>query len=253
MSQHEDIQESAVVWNNYAELYDSNMGDTGDKFHSEIIDPPLMEILGDVRSLAVLDVGCGNGYLAHSIAHLGARKVIGLDYSTKLIKLATDRFSDGSVEFHVANLLHPWPLKNSEIDVIVANMVLQYLPDIVTFAKEAKRVLKPEGQIVFSVDHPSHALFIRALVLAGLSNTKFRSSTPYFETSYCLKQSLWDQAIVGYYHRPLEQYFSPFLATGFQLLAFKELGRTIEISSKAEVIPRVAILGFRNNGGVGGK
>lgn len=246
MSQAGETQDNIKQWDKYADLYDRNMGDTGDKFHREIIDPALMEVIGNVSNLTVLDAGCGNGYLARSIAELGAQTVIGIDGSSRLIQVASTRFNNLNITFQVADLMHTWPLDDNKIDVIVANMVLQYLPDIVVFAKEAKRVLKPRGTVVFSVDHPSHPLFMHALKLAGFPNPKFQDDTAYFETTYCLKRSLWDQAIIGYYHRPLSEYISPFPELGFCLTSFKELGRKVEIESISEVIPRVVVLGFRN-------
>src|SRR5581483_7079598 len=147
-------------WNMYAELYDRNMGKNGDIFHQEIIDPALFEIIGNFDGTTVLDAGCGNGYLTYYISNLGATNVIGIDGSPKLIQIASTNLSNPKIQFQSADLTQTWPLKDGTIDIIVANMVLQYISDLATFAQEAKRVLKPQGAITFSIDHPSHMLFM---------------------------------------------------------------------------------------------
>jgi SAM-dependent methyltransferase len=245
MEQRKESQTIIEQWNTYADLYNRNMGKNGDKFHREIIDPALLEVIGDADGAAVLDAGCGNGYLTHSILDLGATNVIGIDGAANLIQIASTNFSNPNIQFQPADLTHTWPLEDGTIDIIVANMVLQYISDLVVFAQEAKRVLKPQGAIAFSIDHPSHMLFMHALKLAGLSNTKFQKDLPYFETAYCLKKSLWDQAIIGYYHRTLEDYTSSFFKVGFSLAVLKELGRITDIGPISEIIPRVVILKFR--------
>ncbi len=50
----------------------------------------LLELLGDVAGRAVLDAGCGEGFLARILAARGAR-VTGLDLSPKLIAMARGR------------------------------------------------------------------------------------------------------------------------------------------------------------------
>jgi 2-polyprenyl-3-methyl-5-hydroxy-6-metoxy-1,4-benzoquinol methylase len=50
-------------WDALATWRDSRMGERGDLWHRSILDPPLFALLGRVRGLRLLDLGCGNGYL----------------------------------------------------------------------------------------------------------------------------------------------------------------------------------------------
>jgi len=59
---------SADSWGRMAGWYDAKQGDTGDFWHRTLIDPTFLRVVGDVRGLYVLDLGCGNGYLSRRFA-----------------------------------------------------------------------------------------------------------------------------------------------------------------------------------------
>lgn len=54
-----------------AAWYDEKQGDEGDLWHRSLIDPPLLRLLGSAAGLCVLDMACGNGYLARRFARMG--------------------------------------------------------------------------------------------------------------------------------------------------------------------------------------
>src|SRR5437899_10809165 len=60
-------------WERMAEWYDAKQGDTGDFWHRTLIDPTFLRVVGEVRGLRVLDLGCGNGYLSRRFSRGGAK------------------------------------------------------------------------------------------------------------------------------------------------------------------------------------
>ena len=58
-------------WEQMAAWYDEKMGDEGDLWHRALIDPTLLQVLGPVAGQRLLDLACGNGYLARRFARLG--------------------------------------------------------------------------------------------------------------------------------------------------------------------------------------
>src|SRR6188508_3277987 len=55
---------------------------------------PLLDVLGEVAGLRVLDAGCGSGYLSRILAERGAQ-VTGIDIAARLIALARARDPQG--------------------------------------------------------------------------------------------------------------------------------------------------------------
>ena len=82
------------------------------------------------------------------------------------------------------------------------------------------------------IDHPAHALFLRAQELVGKKNGKFLTSASYFTPGLRLKKSLWGKATLEYYHRPLKEYLNVF-TNKFRLQKFEEL-------VEDEEVPRIA-------------
>ena len=199
-------------WDTYADLYDKGIGPDGDTLHKSLIDPLIFQFLGNRIYDSILDAGCGNGYLLNKLADK-TRAVIGIDSSKKLIDAATRNIS-GLTHTSVINgdISKRIPVSSGSCDVVIANMVLllQYLPSLEQFAAESERILKKDGVLIVIIDHPGHALFLRAQELVGQRNGKFLTSASYFTQGIRKKKSLWDNAILEYYHRPIEAYINPF-------------------------------------------
>jgi SAM-dependent methyltransferase len=99
----------------------------------------------------VIDVGCGSGRLAKALSPYLAGKYLGtdivpelVDYARNLVKRLDWRFevTDGAII----------PEKNGEADMVCFFSVFTHLlhEQSCIYLKEAKRVLKPTGKIIFS-------------------------------------------------------------------------------------------------------
>jgi malonyl-CoA O-methyltransferase len=113
--------------------------------------------VGDVRGLAVLDVGCGTGRHALWLSAAGAA-VTAVDFSEGMLTEARRKPGAGAVRFVVHDLHRPLPFA-AEFDLVVSGLVLEHLRELGGFFAEAHRVLKPGGRAVVSAMHP--AMFLR--------------------------------------------------------------------------------------------
>jgi ubiquinone/menaquinone biosynthesis C-methylase UbiE len=139
-----------------AEWRDERSGDDGDLWHRALIDPTLLDVIGDVRGLRILEIACGNGYLARHLAARGARSVAGIDASRPTIAraLARERSDPRGVRFQVGDASHLDRFAKGSIDLVVANMALMDIEDGAGTIREVARVLDPGGRFVFSISHP---------------------------------------------------------------------------------------------------
>ena len=144
-----------VDWDELADYYDAKQGDTGDLWHRSLIDPPLIEMVGPVRGLRLLDLGCGNGYLARRFAREGAT-VVGVDGSQRIIEKAQARESRDplGVVYHVADAARLRVLVTGTFDIVYSNMALMDFVDAEASIAEAGRLLKDRGRLVASLSHP---------------------------------------------------------------------------------------------------
>ncbi len=96
---------------------------------------------------AVIDVGCGPGYLCESMADLvGARgRVLGIDVSPDLVELARRRNQRTWLSYEQGDAM-ALSAPDRSFDVAVCTQVLEYVPDADRGLKELHRVLKPGGR-----------------------------------------------------------------------------------------------------------
>jgi SAM-dependent methyltransferase len=79
--------------------------------------------------------------------------VTGLDSSAGILKLGRRRLGPGA-DLRFADLGSPLPFRDGAFDDVVAALVLHYLQDWTAPLAELRRVLKPSGRLIVSLDHP---------------------------------------------------------------------------------------------------
>lgn len=210
-----------LQWNQYSSLYNQGKGQNGDDLHNNLIQPTLNKFTTGVSKKIILDAGCGNGFLENQLSK-DAEEIIAMDSSIELLNFAKSNVRQKNIQFQLGDLTQKLDLKDNYFDLVISNMVLQYLPDFKMFAKETNRVLKENGIFVVFIDHPAHALFLRAQELVGKRNEKFLDSDSYFKSGLRKKNSLWNKAVLQYYHRTISDYLNIFSGL-FQLVEIQEI------------------------------
>lgn len=95
----------------------------------------------------ILDLGCATGQQTSQISKLfPAADVIGLDIAYDMVKFASNKNKGTYVCTNAINT----PFANQIFDVVFANCIFPYIPDINLLALELKRILKPNGVLLFT-------------------------------------------------------------------------------------------------------
>ncbi|MEU3664220.1 class I SAM-dependent methyltransferase [Streptomyces sp. NPDC032940] len=167
--------------------------------------PAVLALAGDVAGRRILDAGCGTGPLSAALGERGA-VVTGIDVSARMLALARRRLGD-SVELHVADLRERLPFGDGVFDDVVASLVLHYLEDWGPALAELRRVLRPGGRLIASVDHPFVAYTIR------------EPRPDYFASgSYAFRWAFDGRTVpMRLWRKPLHAMTDAFAAAGFRL------------------------------------
>ncbi|MFE1857926.1 class I SAM-dependent methyltransferase [Streptomyces anandii] len=172
--------------------------------------PAMLALAGEVAGRRILDAGCGAGALSAALRERGAT-VTGIDTSPAMLALAGRRLGDDA-ELHLADLGGPLPFDDGTFDDVVASLVLHYLEDWGPALAEMRRVLRPGGRLIASVDHPFVAY-------------TFGDSRPdYFATtSYTFDWTFGGQSFpMRFWRRPLHAMTDAFTAAGFRVTTISE-------------------------------
>jgi len=132
--------------------------DEGSDLHHQVILPGTLRLLALRSGQRVLDLACGQGLLARSIAGQGA-SVVGIDASSKLIDSAR-RAGEGNPRLHfdigdvraidLAALGGP-----SSFDAITCVMAMMNIDPLEPMVAAAGQLLRPGGRFVAVILHPA--------------------------------------------------------------------------------------------------
>ena len=140
--------------------------------------------------------------------------VTGFDTSAGMVELARRRLG-GDADLRVAELGSPLPFPDDTFDDVTASLVLHYLQDWGPALAELRRVLKPGGRLIASVDHP---------FAITLMHREEGREFHYFET--CNRTEEWTMggqtAMLSFWHRPLHAMGDAFSAAGFRIAVISE-------------------------------
>ncbi|MBD2346908.1 class I SAM-dependent methyltransferase [Anabaena subtropica] len=121
--------------------------------------PFVLELCEPVTELRVLDLGCGEGYCSRELRRRGAAQVHGIDISQSMIEAARLQELENSLDisYEVGCATNLQQIPDGEIDLVVAVFLFNYLTITQTqeCMAEVARILRPGGQFVFSIPHPS--------------------------------------------------------------------------------------------------
>jgi ubiquinone/menaquinone biosynthesis C-methylase UbiE len=184
--------------------------------------PAVVSLAGDVDGRRILDVGCGAGPLSAALRDKGAI-MSGFDLSAEMIALARRRLGEDA-DLRVGDLAEPLPYADAAFDDVVASLVLHYLQDWTEPLAELRRVLKPGGRLILSVNHP---IVYRAL----------NPNAEYFDVAEFSYDAEHAGRTVVYtnWHRPLQGMSDAFTTAGFRISAISE--PPIAPDTPSEVIP----------------
>ena len=103
----------------------------------------------------VLDAGCGTGFGTDLLAEK-ADRAIGIDIKDKLLEFARDNYIRPNLHFSVmeAGALGFSP---KTFDAVIADELLEHLPDYKPFLNEVVKVLKPGGLFICATVNRAHS------------------------------------------------------------------------------------------------
>ncbi|GHG28302.1 methyltransferase [Amycolatopsis bullii] len=175
--------------------------------------PATLALVGDAAGRRILDAGCGSGPLFAALRDKGA-VVSGFDQSAAMVAHARTRLG-ADADLRVADLTDPLPYPDAEFDDVVASLVLHYLRDWDPVLAEFRRVLKPGGRLIASVNHP---------MMINLTHRHEGPRPDYFE-AYTWTDEFelhGEKARMTFWNKPLHAMTDAFTAAGFRIAVISE-------------------------------
>lgn len=224
-----DLLNVKPVWSRTANEYHNFISEP-DSYVRLIERPVLEEFFSKLRPQRVLDLGCGCGGYALQLARAGA-KVTGLDLSREMLSIASAAASDEALDLDLRefDIRSPLPFEDASFDLVLSTTALHYVENLTPVFSEMSRVLKPHGNLLLSVLHPSNTAMFPTLAQDYQSDASW--NLKYFDRGRRHIFPPWSQAspedkdappLIECHHHTLQEYVSGILRHGLRLKDLKE-------------------------------
>jgi SAM-dependent methyltransferase len=182
--------------------------------------PAMRALIGDVAGARVLDLGCGGGRLTAELARRGARSVVGVDLSRRMLDVA--RTAAGGLPGVTLRraAIEDFSAPDASFDLIVSSLALHYVKDYRGLLARAARWLSPGGRLIFSVEHPITTANPRSWVFGEDGSFRHWALDNYLREGRRTKTWIVDGVTV--YHRTVETLVEGVFAAGLELVTLRE-------------------------------
>jgi len=171
-----------------------------------------IDVRAALQSKRVLDVGCGGGILAESMAQRGAR-VSGIDLSDKALKVAQlHKLESGAqVDYRHVSAEDFAREAAHEFDVVTCMELLEHVPDPASTVRACATLVKPGGHVFFSTINRNPKSYLYAVIGAEYVLRMLPRGTHRYEKfikpselgAYCRQDGLVVREIIGMTYNPV--------------------------------------------------
>ncbi len=180
----------------------------------------LKKLLPDFEGKRVLDLGCGFGWHCRFAMENGAKSVIGVDISQKMLSEARNKTKSEYIQY-ICMPIEDIDFPDNSFDVIISSLVFHYIQSFEDILNKINKCLSKDGEFVFSVEHPIFtAQGPQDWYYDDKGNILHWPVDRYFTEGVRKANFLGEEVIK--YHRTLTTYLNSLIKAGFEITGLVE-------------------------------
>ncbi|GKX28858.1 SAM-dependent methyltransferase [Vallitalea longa] len=115
--------------------------------------PTMLELLPNVKGKSILDIGCGMGDSCLLYEKYGAKKIVGIDISSKMLEKAKKRTNSDIIDYLNIDMNSINKI-DGKFDIITSSLAIHYIQDFRSLTNSIYSLLNKDGYFIFSQEHP---------------------------------------------------------------------------------------------------
>lgn len=142
----------------FFEEFKKNRNNSTINFNDCIETPILLAMLPNLHGKSILDIGCGMGQHAKQYSEMGAKSILGIDISEKMLEYARKHFCADNITYHQMALEDICVL-NQTFDLVTSSLVFDYVQNFDELMRNVYALMKDDAEFVFSMSHPMETAY----------------------------------------------------------------------------------------------
>lgn len=184
--------------------------------------PTLHELMPDLKDKRVLDLGCGMGEHCKDYIKRGAKRVVGVDISEKMLEVARKENSDENILYLNIPMEDVGSIEE-KFDVVISSLAMHYIEDFDGVVKAVYSLLDKGGIFLFSQENPMNTCFSGngSRWTLDENGVKIHANI----ANYCVEKrfdSTWFVDGVQKYHRMFSTIVNTLADAGFKIVKMAE-------------------------------
>lgn len=186
---------------------------------NDLLEQPAMEkMLPDLKGKIVLDIGCGYGHNCLDFIKRGAKKVIGIDISEKMLDVAKKESANPDIEYRQMNMDEISSL-NTKFDLVYSSLAIHYAEDFKKLMSDIFGLLNNNGILLYSQEHP----IMTATIDENMRHFNFDENGNRVSFTFSdynrsgVRKAHWFGEELIKYHRPMGEILTGIAHSGFTI------------------------------------
>lgn len=205
----QNIFDNEVFFNKYQELRHNPYN-----YNTLVEQPAIKSLLPKLQNKVVLDLGCGYGKNCYEFIDRGAKYVVGIDISKKMLDIAKRENINELIEYLHMDM-DQISLLNKKFDLVFSSLAMHYVKNFKKLIIDIRELLNPGGILLFSQEHP-----YTTAPKGGPKWTKDEAGKKiYYNLSDYMhsgeRRYRWFVDDVEKYHRPISEIVNTIISQGY--------------------------------------
>lgn len=148
MKEDQNVYDNKIFFEGYKKIRKQK-----NNYNSLQEQPAIKSLLPDLKGKKVLDLGCGYGENCSYFIEIGAKNVIGVDISKKMLEVAQKENTHINIEYLEKNMDDIGEIQE-KFDIVYSSLALHYIKDFKKLLININNLLNEGGLFIYSQEHP---------------------------------------------------------------------------------------------------